>query len=163
MKPVPKMSSGNKPKGSRIRLLKSYGLSVWQFEELRSRQNNKCAVCQREFDDNSKELRPNVDHCHKTKIVRGLLCRKCNLAEGYLEKVSNVRRLLDYMQQNELFNSLAGQHAPDTDLTSYDPPPSQSKAEQWLDKLLTTFEPEHRAEVLRLVAEACELLAESPE
>ena len=110
-----------------------------------------------------------MDHFHKNwhwaclGSAPHLLCRKCNLAEGYLEKVSNVRRLLDYMQQNELFNSLAGQHAPDTDLTSYDPPPSQSKAEQWLDKLLTRFEPEHRAEVLRLVAEACELLAESPE
>ena len=61
-------------------LLKLYGLSIENFEQLFEQQKGKCAICGRQF--NERTLRPHVDHCHKTKQVRGLLCRKCNPALG---------------------------------------------------------------------------------
>jgi len=57
-----------------------YGISVEEFNELFKKQNGCCAICgkhQTEF-----ENRLSVDHCHKTKTVRGLLCHKCNRALG---------------------------------------------------------------------------------
>jgi len=43
------------------------------------------------------------DHCYNTKVVRGILCTACNLAEGYLKTPERARRLLAYMEKNELF------------------------------------------------------------
>lgn len=39
-------------------------------------QDSRCALCGRQ--DNALI----VDHCHRTALVRGLLCRGCNVIEG---------------------------------------------------------------------------------
>lgn len=39
-------------------------------------QNGCCYICDRPRKRNAKKL--SVDHCHKTGMVRGLLCQKCN-------------------------------------------------------------------------------------
>lgn len=41
-------------------------------------QGFKCAVC----DCDLKNDQHNLDHCHKTGKIRGVLCRRCNAAEG---------------------------------------------------------------------------------
>ena len=57
-----------------------YGLSVEQYNEILSMQEGVCALCLKEH-----KRRPlNVDHCHSTGRIRGLLCDKCNLAIGLL-------------------------------------------------------------------------------
>lgn len=61
--------------------IRSYGLSVEQHEALLSSQDGRCAVCgsvpaNRDLD---------VDHCHATKIVRGLLCNRCNKVLGQVK------------------------------------------------------------------------------
>jgi len=60
---------------------RNYNLSPDAFEQLREEQHNSCGICQREF---SGENTPHVDHDHETKIVRGLLCGRCNRAIGLL-------------------------------------------------------------------------------
>ena len=62
-----------------------YGIGKKQWDKLLQQQNGLCALC-----DRNPEV---VDHCHKEKIVRGLLCNRCNtriqILEGdkeYLEK-----------------------------------------------------------------------------
>ena len=44
-------------------------------------QDNKCFICGYEFGQVKGDTY--VDHCHTTKIVRGLLCQNCNSAIGY--------------------------------------------------------------------------------
>ena len=51
-----------------------YNMTLEQYEQL----GDCCALC-----SSTKELC--VDHCHTTNQVRGLLCRKCNLALGHFE------------------------------------------------------------------------------
>lgn len=62
-------------------LQSDYGITIERFEEMLEAQNNSCAICSTLFTD---QIRPHVDHCHDSGIVRGLLCRQCNIGIGLL-------------------------------------------------------------------------------
>jgi|SRR5215469_2201917 len=109
---VNKWHSENKQKLSAARKLKydpltaskiwrsyQYGLSEDQFNLMLIEQKNSCAVCNDQFSDTNK---PYVDHCHKTDLVRGLVCSKCNKAEGFLRTPENARKMYEYMLKFEL-------------------------------------------------------------
>ena len=72
----------------RANVLRKYGLSSAAYTVLSEGQQHCCAICgkppQRKFLE--------VDHCHRTNYVRGLLCRRCNL--GLKEFDDNIERLL---------------------------------------------------------------------
>src|SRR4051812_49160840 len=59
-------------------LKRAYGITLNEYEELLKNQSGLCAVCRRDQKSFSKRL--SVDHCHKTKKIRGLLCGSCNTA-----------------------------------------------------------------------------------
>jgi hypothetical protein len=54
-----------------------YGLTMEQYENLRTLANGICAICHR-----AESLV--IDHDHTTKRVRGMLCDSCNKALGFL-------------------------------------------------------------------------------
>ena len=88
------------PEKVRANSLKSdYGMTLEQFKEMLNACGNKCPVCEREFDNQNRSLKPHVDHCHKTGTIRGILCGDCNRAEGILKTSENVFRLLQYLQR----------------------------------------------------------------
>ena len=76
-----------------------YGLSPSDVDDMVGRQEGKCASC-----GDSLAADMNIDHCHATGQVRGLLCGPCNrglgcfrddpvrleLALGYLRRTSEV-------------------------------------------------------------------------
>lgn len=55
-------------------VVKTYGITADDYEELLKRQGGKCAICRAR--PRSKRLA--VDHNHTTGEVRGLLCSRCN-------------------------------------------------------------------------------------
>ena len=58
-------------------------------------QNNKCAICGNIFSD---RRHTQIDHCHKTKKIRGLLCIQCNSGIGMLkEDVDILKKAIDYI------------------------------------------------------------------
>ncbi len=59
------------------------------IKELKS-QKYKCKICESKF---SETLKPCIDHDHKTNLVRGILCSKCNKGLGFFE--DNVSTLLN--------------------------------------------------------------------
>jgi len=71
------------------RLFNDYGLSIQDFEALYRAQKGRCAICSRKLSMYPKgKTRPDmaaVDHCHKTGLVRGLLCANCNRGLGYFK------------------------------------------------------------------------------
>lgn len=80
-----------------IALKRYHGLTQSQFDEIRERQLGKCAICER-IPENDRLV---VDHDHDTKVIRGLLCDRCNRALGLLEDdVSVLRSALRYLSGN---------------------------------------------------------------
>lgn len=74
----------------------TYGLTPDEFEAMRVKQENKCAICQKEF---SEKMPPCVDH-KKGSRVRALLCNHCNLAIGLAaEKPDVLRMAADYLEK----------------------------------------------------------------
>ena len=58
-------------------------------------QNNSCAICKKEIGWEAA-----VDHCHTTNVVRGLLCRKCNLGlGGFKDNIETIRKAIAYVKR----------------------------------------------------------------
>lgn len=66
----------------RKRLRDQYQMTLEQFDALLARQGDRCAICQA-FGGQDGELLV-IDHSHRSGIVRGLLCEKCNWGIGLL-------------------------------------------------------------------------------
>lgn len=80
------------------RLKKQYGISIEQYEEILVNQNNLCSICKEE--DVSKYKTLNVDHCHKTGQIRGLLCQGCNLGLGHFkDNIKILEQAIKYLEQ----------------------------------------------------------------
>lgn len=77
-------------------LLRKFKLSVDDYDALLMVQHGVCAICGNPPEE-GKVL--SVDHCHKTNVVRGLLCPKCNTAIGMLnDDVKRLRAAIKYLQ-----------------------------------------------------------------
>ena len=61
-----------------------YGITREDYNSLREKQNNCCAICGI-HEKHAKNSTLCVDHNHDTGEVRGLLCHKCNAAIGLLQ------------------------------------------------------------------------------
>lgn len=68
---------------SRVRVCSRKGITLEAYADLLVRQNGRCAIC-RTADPGRRSWC--IDHDHLTRLVRGLLCWKCNLAIGWYEK-----------------------------------------------------------------------------
>src|SRR6266568_3888854 len=69
-----KANEWNKKNKTRYRtneLMRKFGISREQYDAMEAAQGGVCAIC-KEPCCTGRELA--VDHCHTTKIIRGLLC-----------------------------------------------------------------------------------------
>ncbi len=85
-------------------ILKTYGLTLEQYEALYEAQGGSCYICRR-AKGVSKRLA--VDHDHKTGYVRGLLCAKCNGYLGYIRDSPEAgTRMHDYLTNPPAFEAI---------------------------------------------------------
>ncbi len=70
-----------KPQKWRQAIKRLYNLDAEDFYRIQKEQNNLCAICGLHEKD-AKRQKLCVDHCHDTKVVRGLLCFSCNVLLG---------------------------------------------------------------------------------
>lgn len=77
------------------RVQDTYGLLEGEYEALFEAQGGVCAIC-----GQPRKYRLNVDHCHKTGAVRGLLCRLCNgrLLTAARDNPATLRRGAAYLE-----------------------------------------------------------------
>jgi predicted nucleic acid-binding Zn ribbon protein len=76
--------------------LQKYDITYLEYHNLLELQNNACAICE------SMEWGfkgPNIDHCHSTGKVRGLLCQWCNRGLGIFEDdYTKLERAIEYLK-----------------------------------------------------------------
>jgi hypothetical protein len=75
-----------------VQRLKKYDLSYPEFVKMLVDQDGECAMC-------TVNAATDVDHCHTTGKVRGLLCRACNRFLGMYEVKGAMAR--SYLLQAE--------------------------------------------------------------
>lgn len=81
-----------------------YGFTIENYEKMLEVQNNLCAIC---FKSETRKSRTEgniarlcVDHCHKTNIVRGLLCSDCNTGIGKLnDSIETLQSAINYLNK----------------------------------------------------------------
>lgn len=82
-----------------VRLLR-YGLTPDMFSRLLETQGSACAICRTQ---RWGKKGPMIDHDHKTKKVRGILCNKCNLGIGHMDdSVDILEHAIDYLKQHHV-------------------------------------------------------------
>ena len=99
-KPRPKREKKQySSKAALIRMLMfRYNLTYEEFGNKYREQGGKCAIC-----SESKPLGSvkglNVDHCHTSGKIRGLLCRKCNTGLGQFDdNIEILENAIKYLQ-----------------------------------------------------------------
>lgn len=84
-------------------LLRTYGITLKQYDEMLAEQGGVCAICLQPetMIHNGKIKRLSVDHDHKTGKVRGILCQRCNTTLGrYEDNPELMRNLISYLENN---------------------------------------------------------------
>ena len=72
-----------------------YGITLEQYNQMFEKQKGKCAICNRHQKELTRTLC--VDHNHKTKKVRGLLCVTCNTDVSVVE--NRLKEMLKYLNK----------------------------------------------------------------
>lgn len=85
-------------------ILKDYGITFKEYEDMYNKQNKKCAICYTYLELINKST--NVDHCHNTLKVRGILCTQCNKMLGLAQDDINIlKNAILYLKDENVFRA----------------------------------------------------------
>jgi hypothetical protein len=74
--------------------LSRYGITERDHAIMLENQNYVCAICEQDettLDGSTQDIKTlSIDHCHKTSVVRGLLCNNCNQGLGKFKDDPNL-------------------------------------------------------------------------
>lgn len=77
-----------------------YGLTREQWHAIRAKENHQCMICGVHEHAINRPLM--VDHCHRNKRVRGVLCQHCNTMLGMAkDKIRILRAAIRYLRINK--------------------------------------------------------------
>lgn len=100
-KPKPRSSSSRakvKPYMREFHLRKKYGITEDGYNRILEMQGGCCAICGTDDPHGRNHNRFHVDHCHKTNLVRGLLCSRCNLGLGsFQDNILLMKKAITYI------------------------------------------------------------------
>ena len=87
-------STAPRPASPLASTLKKYGMAVADYHAVFARQGGLCPICLQIAEENLC-----VDHDHKTRRRRALLCLNCNAGLGcYKDNPATMRRGADYLE-----------------------------------------------------------------
>lgn len=90
----PEVKEKMRATAKRHHLFKNYGMTQEDYDEMLVSQNYSCAIC-----GDSPPYTLNVDHCHTTGVVRGLLCWECNIGIGKFKDDTNLLlKTIEYLE-----------------------------------------------------------------
>ncbi len=80
----------------RTSLKRLYGITLEEYATMYEAQKGACRICGEIYD------RLDVDHDHRTKKIRGLLCRKCNVMLGHVyEDIGILENAIGYLRKHK--------------------------------------------------------------
>lgn len=92
----PEKAAAMQPDWTFERRCKRHRVSPEVIKHTYKEQEGKCVICTDQIQIDSCA----IDHNHATKEFRGLLCKKCNSAIGFLkDKPDNLQRALNYLNE----------------------------------------------------------------
>lgn len=75
-----------------------YGVTLDEYNQMFEKQKGCCLLCSRHQVEVTQRL--NLDHCHTTGRVRGLLCGNCNRGIGLLKhNVVTLENAVRYLRE----------------------------------------------------------------
>jgi hypothetical protein len=78
-------------------IMAKYGISKEEYERMFEEQDGLCAICRRA--PGEKGIL-HIDHCHKSKRLRGLLCGHCNRALGIFgDNIESLKNAIAYLER----------------------------------------------------------------
>lgn len=87
--------------------IKFVGIEKAEYDHLRLIQNDCCKICGKHESicRNGRNIYYglNIDHCHATGKVRGLLCNSCNLIIGHAkDQIDILHNAIEYLQNTKM-------------------------------------------------------------
>lgn len=77
-----------------------YKITLKDYNEIFLKQKGCCAIC--DIHQVHIDYVLNLDHCHKTMKVRGLLCKNCNTALGkFDDNIELLQKAISYLNKNK--------------------------------------------------------------
>lgn len=81
-------------------LKRFFGMSMEDYNKFLDIQEYRCAICQIELTETGKD-HFDIDHCHKTGKIRGLLCGSCNKGLGcFKDDINSLESALNYLKED---------------------------------------------------------------
>jgi hypothetical protein len=105
------MAAHNSSRTAEQRLYQVYGLKIADFLGIWDACGGRCQICnvamhsrwvatRVDGDTGGRSARCNIDHCHETGEVRGLLCTACNTAIGKMnDDIDRLRSAISYLEK----------------------------------------------------------------
>ena len=91
-------NKANKEKTKGYTLKSRYNITLKERDLMLKKQNNKCKICNTKF----SKVTSNIDHCHTTNKVRGILCTACNMGLGlFKDNTENLTNAITYLKETE--------------------------------------------------------------
>lgn len=76
-------------------LVRKYGVTLVDYDRMFVEQDGACAICRK-----TQSRAFDVDHCHATGKVRGLLCTNCNRMVGHAhDDADRLRAAAEYLDR----------------------------------------------------------------
>ena len=82
-----------------------HGITKDTFFALYKKQGGVCPICNKELPlDFGKDIFV-LDHCHSTKVIRGILCQLCNRGLGHFKDCQQtLQRAIQYLNSGGVTN-----------------------------------------------------------
>ena len=85
-------------------ILNSYGKSYDFILNIYNEQDGFCGICGKYFNASeiSKRRGLHIDHCHKSGLIRGLLCGNCNSSIGkFKDDINLLKNAIIYIEKHK--------------------------------------------------------------
>ena len=82
----------------RKRIQTRFKLTPEKFDKLLQDQQYSCAICKTQLSESELQ----VDHCHNSGKIRGLLCFSCNLSLGmFKDNIQLLYQAVEYLKASK--------------------------------------------------------------